>query len=245
MHLFLRVSDVLINHLILELKRQDCIDKIKTFKSFHLERYRHCSGFEKFVTSLGIPDFKFYLGQSSKQLKCQSLTGSEKLKVSRKIQIALLVPNLDEVIAEKIQFLWDELVHLNSIFSKRSTELTSMNIDVFAERARTWCCKFITVYHTEHVTPYIHAMMNHVPEFMRLHSSILPFTQQGLEKYNDIMTKQYFQATSHDDRALTQIMEKQNRLEYLRDSGAQPKKCFEVTCSRCNKKGHNKRTCSE
>ena len=38
------------------------------------------------------------------------------------------------------------------------------------------------------------------------------------------MTKQYFQATSHDERALTQIMEKQSRLEYLRDSDAQAKK---------------------
>ena len=59
LHLFLQVSDVLINHLILELKRQDCTDKVKTYKSFDPEHYQHCNGFEKFATSLGIPDYKF------------------------------------------------------------------------------------------------------------------------------------------------------------------------------------------
>ena len=39
--------------------------------------------------------------------------------------------------------------------------------------------------------------MNHVAEFMRLHGGILQFSQQGLEKYNDVMTKQYFRGTNH------------------------------------------------
>ena len=34
------------------------------------------------------------------------------------------------------------------------------------------------------VTPYIHAMAKHVSEFRQIHGSVLPFTQQGLEKYN-------------------------------------------------------------
>ncbi len=42
--------------------------------------------------------------------------------------------------------------------------------------------------------------------------------QQGLEKYNDITTKMYFRSTNHiGDHAFEQIMQKQNRLEYLRD----------------------------
>ena len=77
-------------------------------------------------------------------------------------------------------------------------------------------------YQAKNVTPYIHAMMNHVSEFMKLHGSILAFTQQGLEKYNDVITKDYFRATSHKGKqALLQIMQKRNRLEHLRDSGVQ------------------------
>ena len=52
--------------------------------------------------------------------------------------------------------------------------------------------------------------MNHVAEFMRLHGGILQFSQHGLQKYNDVMTKQYFRATNHKGVALDQIMEKQS-----------------------------------
>ena len=76
------------------------------------------------------------------------------------------------------------------------------------------------MYHEDNITPYIHALMNHVGEFMQLHGSILQFLQHGLEKYND-MTKEYFRSTSHHGKAaLRQIMEKQNRLEHLSDLGS-------------------------
>ena len=88
--------------------------------------------------------------------------------------------------------------------------------------------------------------MNYVHEFMLLHGSILAFTQQGLEKYNDIVTKQYFQSSNHrGQQALSQIMEKQNRLEHMRDIGIVPQKKFEMTCKNCSMKGHNRLTCTE
>ena len=50
-------------------------------------------------------------------------------------------------------------------------------------------------------------MANHVDEFLRVHGSITLLTEQGLEKYNDMMTKEYFRATCHrKDEALIQIM---------------------------------------
>ena len=92
---------------------------------------------------------------------------------------------------------------------------------------RDWARLFIDVYHASNVTPYIHALMNHVHEFMLLHGSILAFTQQGLEKYNDIVTKQHFQSSNHGgQQALSQIMEKQNRLEHMRDISIVPQKRF-------------------
>ena len=103
---------------------------------------------------------------------------------------------------------------------------------------------FISVYHTDRVTPYIHAMMNHVSQFMKIHGSIVPFMQQGLEKLNDTITKNFFRATSHHgEDALRQLMEKQNRLEYLCDGGAKKVKLFEIKCSNCTSTGHNRLTC--
>ena len=80
--------------------------------------------------------------------------------------------------------------------------------------------------------------MNHVHEFMIMQGSILPFTQQGLEKYNDIAMKTYFRSTSHKGNdALLQIMPKKNRLEYLTDAGICKKTVLDIKCSNCKEKG--------
>lgn len=61
LHMFLRVSDVLIMRLIDELKRQDAIDKAKKFNDFDVSKFKHLQWYEKFVTELGIPGYHFTL----------------------------------------------------------------------------------------------------------------------------------------------------------------------------------------
>ncbi len=240
LHLFLRV-DVLINLLIVELRRQDATEKVTKFTCYDPLKYKHCEGFQGFVSDLGIPGYQFYIGQNSKQLKIGTLTGPEKLKVFHHIRIANL-PSFDHAKVLQIQWLWTELLHLNETFSKRPEELSQTDIDSYEQQASEWGRR---TYQSSNVTPYIHALMNHVSEFMRLHGGILQFTQHGLEKY-DIMTKDYFRCTSHHgDDALLQIMRKQNRLEHLRDMEAEASMCFEITCSNCRKPGHNKLSCLE
>lgn len=243
LHLFLRVSDVLIDLLIVELKRQDAIDKARSFSNFDINKYKHIEGYQSFVTSLGISGFQFYIGRASRKLKCRSLTGTEKLKVFRQISIANLLPTLPDSIVLNIQRLWNDFLELNKKFSQPPGQIVAADITQFDSLARDWGRLFIQTYHDNNVTPYIHALMNHVSEFMKLHGSILPFTQQALEKYNDITTKDFFRSTNHKgEAALQQIMEKQNRLEYLRDQGSCPKKAFRVQCSICKVAGHNKLT---
>ena len=78
--------------------------------------------------------------------------------------------------------------------------------------------------------PYMHCTMNRVSEFLKTHGSILQFTQQGIEKYNDILTKDFFRSSSHhQESSLLQILQKQNRIEYLQSMGAARKK-QEVKC---------------
>ena len=216
LHLFLRVADVLINQLITELRRQDAIDQHKRFTGhFDISKFKHLDNYEKFVTSLGIPSFQFYIGEASKQMKCRSLTGPEKLKVFENIEIQQLLPTVAETTTSRIQHLWHELIELNKLICLPASQLTTLTIQSYEQRARQWGRDFIDVYHSDKVTPYIHAMMNHVGEFMRIHGSIIPFTQQGLEKHNDIVTKIYFRASSHRGiQALRQVVEKRNRIEY-------------------------------
>ena len=79
---------------------------------------------------------------------------------------------------------------------------------------------------------------------MEIHGSLLPFSQQGLEKLNDVMTKHYFRATSHqNEKALLQLIQKQNRIEHLKDMGAQPGKHHSISCNNCSDIGHNMHSC--
>jgi len=87
--------------------------------------------------------------------------------------------------------------------------------------------------------------LNYVPEFIRLHGNLTSFTQQGLEKLNDVSTKEFQRASNHRDfEALQQMLEKRNRLEHLKDNDNAPVKNTQK-CSRCGKSGHNKRLSKE
>ena len=184
-------------------------------------------------TPLGIPGYGFWIGRDSKQLKSRTLTGPEKLKLFANVNIQELLPSLPESETIQIQVLWTELLQLNEMFSRRPEEITESTTKLFEERSREWVTKFTKVYLAKSVTPYIHAMFNH-GQFMRVHGSILPFTQQGLEKFNDVMTKHYFRSTSHqNEKALVQLMQKHNRLEFLTDKNVKLKKHHDIVCSNC------------
>ena len=145
----------------------------------------HLSRYQEFVSSLQIPDFNFYVGQTSKAVD------PEKTDIKNIYQKPCAT---SEDNTKSIQDLWDKFLELNSIFSKCPQELTSMDIQLtFEEKAE----KVNLRYHVNNVTPYIYATMNHVPEFLQ---SILPFTQQG---HNDITTKINFIFTSQIIRELT------------------------------------------
>ena len=79
--LFLREADQLIDLLVIEVRRLDAIERVRAFSAFDRTKNRHLAEFEHFVTSLGIPDFCFYIGKTCKQLKCRTLIGPEKLKM--------------------------------------------------------------------------------------------------------------------------------------------------------------------
>ena len=46
LHLFLRVADILIDLLIVELRGHDSVDKLKRFTRFNPEKYKHIDAFQ-------------------------------------------------------------------------------------------------------------------------------------------------------------------------------------------------------
>lgn len=85
------------------------------------------------------------------------------------------------------------------------------------QRTRDWLKLYLTVYDKKTVTPYMHAFVAHLHEFVRLYKDINAFNCQGLEKLNDISTGQYFKGTNKHGTALHQMLRKRNRMEYLVD----------------------------
>ena len=61
----------------------------------------------------------------------------------------------------------------------------------------SWLEFFLEIYQTRDVTPYTNALCFHVPEFLSLYQNISYCTQQGMEKYNDRASKDYFRSTNH------------------------------------------------
>ena len=96
-----------------------------------------------------------------------------------------------------VQKLWEDFLTVHKLFSADPLVVTAEHIRSFEVQSKAFVDSFVYLYPAKHVTPYMHCMMFHVAEFMALHGSILPLTLQGLEKYNNIMTKDYFRPTSH------------------------------------------------
>ena len=241
LHMFLRVGDTLIDMLISSLRTMDRINQTLHVRS--LSRFTHLTAFENKVKELGVSGYSFYIGKESKKLKWRSLTGPEKLKVFSNINLVELFPDLEN--KELVQQLWTNFLTIHKLFSAEASVITEDHIRLFESKSKSFVDSFIYLYPAKHVTPYMHCMMYHVAEFMVLHGSILPFTQQGLEKYNDVITKDYFRSTSHrHEECLVQILQKRNRIEHLESLSRKRRKHHEITCSNCHQKGHNRLTCS-
>ena len=81
LHLFLRVTDVLLNLLILEIRR---LDGIERNSSGYDELNKHTT-LESFINDTCQIPFKFFINKESKQLTWHDLMGPEKLVFLRKL----------------------------------------------------------------------------------------------------------------------------------------------------------------
>jgi len=150
------VSDVLIDLLIVELRRMDLIEKWK-LTDFDSQKCKNLDRVQRFITSLGIPGYNFWVGKQSKELKWRTLTGPEKLTLFRNINIQNLLPNSPETTTIKIQVLWIELLQLHEMFSK-GPDITEEDICNFESQSRQWVkslFRFIRLRQLLHTSSYV------------------------------------------------------------------------------------------
>ena len=147
-----------------------------------------------------------------------------------------LFPSLPN--ADKIQEIWTEFIKIY----KKLQSTDDLNPDQLQDDVNNWITLFTTIYQTKHVTPYMHILVSHIPQFIKFYGSLACFSQQGLEKLNDEITKDYFRSTNQrDTESLMQLMLKLNRLEELSHDHCRIKNTY--LCQLCKSAGHNSCTC--
>ena len=240
LHLFLRVSDVLIELLILELRTQDAINKNQTFANgFAGDKFNHMAKYETFRKSIGIK-FEWFVNKDTKKLQYRDLTGPEKLLLFQKIDISDLLPQHEK--SGQVQVLWNDFINL--IGDLKLSYNSSDSISQFDARIKQWIKDFNRLSLTSDVTPYMHAFSQHISEFLELYQNVPYFNQQGLEKFNDTSSKDYFRSTSYRNiEALRQMMLKKQRVQLLEAMGCQ---CIKrkYKCRNCLNMGHSIKKCT-
>ena len=213
------------------------IRDLRTADGINRDGDKYIKVYEQFLNDKCKIRFHWITDKTSKSLKWRNLTTPEQIRLFENISIPFLFPNLPN--KDQLQELWSKFY--NTIRELNKKECDPSN---FETKAKEWVRLFITIYQKKDVTPYMHAMAQHVPEFLQLHKgNIVQFTHQGVEKLNDVSTKNYQRSSNHrDHEALKQMLQKMNRIELLHDQGYK-RDIRKQKCSVCKDTTHNKRAC--
>ena len=145
------------------------------------------------------------MDRDSKMLKGRSFTGPEKLKIIKNIKICGLLPDIDREKRETMQSLWEKFTDLLSELDELCDNASK--IEMFNSHAKEWVRCFTSIYPTKDVTPYMHILVYHVSEIIQMHGSLSQYTEQGLERLNDNVSRWYFRSTGFSQNlALIQII---------------------------------------
>ena len=121
---------------------------------------------------------------------------------------------------------------------------TDESIVQLEENIKGWFTIFLSLYQTKDVTPYMHALYSHVPEFLKLYKNVAFFSQQGIEKYNDVASKNYFRSSNHREISALKQLLKKYRVQFLEAAGFERVK-QSYQCSNCSSQGNTIKTCTK
>ena len=80
-----------------------------------------------------------------------------------KVGVAILLPGHCKV--DTIQKLWKDFLEIYKMI--RTTMESENEIVRLQTKIDGWLLLFLSLYQMKHVTPYMHALVQHVPQFLR------------------------------------------------------------------------------
>ncbi|XP_031573367.1 uncharacterized protein LOC116307319 [Actinia tenebrosa] len=142
---------------------------------------------------IGIP-FKFYdvRGENCEdgETKFTKLDGNDLRKVLNLLDVKKVLEGILSVNTQDVEMLWKGFQMLLDSISSNPGDPHFLQPEEFKRRAREWGHLYLYVNYPEDLTPYIHAFVYHVPQFMAKYSCIKPFScRQPVEKKNMSKTR--------------------------------------------------------
>ena len=170
------------------------------------------------------------MDKESSLLKERSFTGPEQLRILNNTSIAKLLPFFSDEKKTRLQEIWDgfsKLMKNLNMLKKGDVESS----DKINSNAEFWLEDFVCIYPTKEATTYMHLLVCHIGEMVCTHGNLSNFTEQGLEKLNDNVSKWYFRSTSFNkETVLKQIILKQNGIRTLEINGGDIIRKFKQCC---------------
>lgn len=143
-----------------------------------------------------------------KRIELRSFSGNEIINILEKcshLEKLFKIPKISDICS-----LWYEFYSLYKCLQKNE----EIDIILLKQDLLQWLSLFKNIYGAKNITPYMHAFVFHMPEFINLHGNINRYNLQGLEKLNDITTQIYHRSSNKKETFLKQILEKRNRQEF-------------------------------
>ena len=145
------------------------------------------------------------------------LIETDRYKIFENLELLKLLPDFHR--SNLIAKIWKDFyeIYKHFILIQKDTPANYMKCITMK-----WFELFLSAYHPNHVTPYIHAFAYHLHDFVNLDESY-DFNQQSFKNLNEFITNNYFKSTNRHSNYLHQLLNKQNRMEILSNHEKQHK----------------------
>lgn len=169
LHMFLRISDVLIGLLVKEICGHD---NVCQNTKIDISKHEYIAKFYDIISSRCKIRVNLYSNVVNGNSVIRDLTGPEKLKLFQKIKIAEDFKDIKK--SELIDKLWKDFISIyTDILTNSITPSSTEN------KTKQWMELFQRIYIKNHITPYIHVFVSHLHQFQRLYGDINMFNLQG------------------------------------------------------------------
>lgn len=168
LHLFLRITDVLLDQFI---KAILLVDEIGPNTKINIESHRNIAKYYEFLTLRCKIRVIIYNNTKDSKLT-RDFTGPEKLKIFKLININNDFSSIYK--SESVHKLWKSFLEIYN-----GLRDNSLSPELTKEKTKNWFYLFKSIYLEKHITPYIHSFCSHLYQFQRLYGDINIFNLQG------------------------------------------------------------------